>query len=33
MGGGADQAHHAAFDVGQQDVLLGLVEAVDFVNK
>ena len=28
-----DQDHHALLDVGQQHVLLGLVEAVDFVDE
>ena len=30
---GADQRHHAAFDEGQEAVLLGPVEAVDFVDE
>src|SRR5207244_12302722 len=29
----ADQPYRAAFDVGQQNVLLRFVEAVNFVNK
>ena len=33
LGGRADQNHHAFLDVGQQHVLLGLVEAVDFVDE
>jgi glutamate-5-semialdehyde dehydrogenase len=31
--GGADEPHGAAFHVGQQHVLLGFVEAVDFVDE
>ena len=31
--GGADEDHHALLHVGQQHVLLGLVEAVDFVDE
>ena len=31
--GGPDEAHCAAFDVGQEDVLLRFVEAVDFVDE
>ena len=33
FGGRADEDHHALFHVGQQHVLLGLVEAVDFVDE
>jgi len=33
VGGGADEADHAAFDVGQQNVLLGFVEPVDLVDE
>ena len=33
VGGGADEAEGAAFDVGEEDVLLSFVEAVDFVDK
>ena len=33
LGRRADQDHHAVLDVGQQHVLLGLVEAVDFVDE
>ena len=33
LGGGPDQDCHALFDVGQQDVLLGLVEAVDLIDE
>src|SRR5581483_1975752 len=31
--GGADQTNHAALHVRQEDVLLRLVEAVDFVDE
>ena len=31
--GGADEDEGAVFDVGQEGVLLGFVEAVDFVDK
>jgi hypothetical protein len=33
FGGRADERHHALFHVGQQHVLLGLVEAVDLVDE
>ena len=33
FGGGADEDEGAVFDVGQEGVLLGFVEAVDFVDK
>ena len=33
LGGGADEADGAAFDVGQEGVLLGLVEAMDLVDE
>ena len=33
LGGGADQADGAALDVGQEGVLLRLVEAMDFVDE
>lgn len=33
VGGSADEADVAGFDVGQEDVLLGFVEAVDFVEE
>lgn len=33
VGGGADEADGAALDVGEEDVLLGFVEAVDFVDE
>ena len=33
MGGGPDKSHGAAFDVWQEDVLLGFIEAVDFVDE
>jgi len=33
LGGGPDEGHVAAFDPGQQGVLLGLVETMDFVEK
>ena len=33
FGGRADQDHHALLHVGQQHVLLGLVEAVDLVDE
>ena len=33
LGGGADEADAAALDVGEEGVLLGLVEAVDLVDE
>ena len=33
MGGGADEADDAALDIGEEDVLLGFVESVDFVDE
>ena len=33
MGGRSDELHRAAFHVGQQDILLGPVESVDFVDE
>jgi hypothetical protein len=33
LGGGADEADGAAFDVGEEGVLLGLVEAMDLVYE
>ena len=33
LGGGADQADGAALDVGQEGVLLRLVEAMDLVDE
>ena len=33
LGGGADETDGAALDVGQEGVLLGLVEAVDLIDK
>ena len=33
LGGGADEADGAAFDVGQEGVLLGFVEAMDLVDE
>jgi hypothetical protein len=33
LGGRADEADRAALDVGQKGVLLGLVEAMDFVDE
>jgi hypothetical protein len=33
FGGGADEADGAALDIGQEGVLLGLVEAMDFVDE
>jgi len=33
VGGGADEQHHALLHVGQQHVLLGLVESVDLVDE
>ena len=33
MGGGSDEAHGAALEVGKEDVLLRFVEAVDFVDE
>ncbi len=33
VGGGADEADVAFFDVGEEEVLLGFVEAVDFVDE
>ncbi len=33
VGGGADEGDGAVFDVGEQDVLLGFVEAVDLVDE
>ena len=33
FGGGADEDEGAVFDVGEEGVLLGFVEAVDFVDK
>jgi hypothetical protein len=33
LGGGADQHDGALLDVGQERVLLGLVEAVDLVHE
>ena len=33
LGGGADEGDGAVFDVGEDGVLLGLVEAVDLVDK
>jgi len=33
FGGGADEGDDAAFDIAEQDVLLGAVEAVDFVEE
>ena len=32
MGRAADEAHHACFDIRQQQILLGLIEAVDLVD-
>ena len=33
FGGGADEADGAAFDIGEEGVLLGLVEAVDLIDE
>ena len=33
VGGGADEANGARFDFGKQNILLGLVEAMDFVDE
>ena len=33
MRGGADQADCALLDIGKQDILLCLVESVDFVDE
>ena len=33
FGGGADEGNGSVLDVGENDVLLGLVEAVDFVHE
>lgn len=33
MSGGSDEADGAPFDVGKKNVLLGFVEAMDFVDK
>jgi len=33
FGGGADEGEQAAFHIGQEGVLLGFVEAVDFIDK
>ena len=33
FGGGADQGQETAFDMGQEAILLGLVEAVDLIDK
>ena len=32
MGRAADEAHHASFDIRQQQILLGLVEAVNLID-
>ena len=33
VGGRSDEAHRSALDVGKEDILLGLVEAVDLVDE
>ncbi len=33
MGGGTNQADHAAFHIRQQDVLLSFIKAMDFIDK
>lgn len=33
VGGGTDEADVAFFDVGEEEVLLGLVEAVNFIDE
>ena len=33
MGGGADETDRAALDMREEDVLLGFVEAVDFIDE
>ena len=33
MGGGSYETYGAPFNMGQQDILLGLVESVDLVDE
>src|SRR5207237_6403542 len=33
VGSGADQAHRAAFNIGKENILLGFVEAMNFIDE